>query len=55
MKKGNKFLIGLLTTGITFGALMLTLGPDSFNKYGKHRTACYNAHSEHCHHNQHTE
>lgn len=55
MKKGTKFLTGLLTASITFGALMFTLGPDSFNKYGKHRAACYSEHMHHCDHGHHSD
>ena len=34
MKKGSRFLIGLASAGLTFGALMMTLGVTQFNKFG---------------------
>jgi hypothetical protein len=50
MRRGSRFLIGLVTAGITFGALMLTLGQDQFNKYGyRGYNTCY-GYSHHTHH-----
>lgn len=44
MKKGSRFLIGLASAGLTFGALMMTLGASQFNKFG------YRHHHHHWHH-----
>lgn len=53
MKKGSRFLIGLASAGLTFGALMMTLGVTQFNKYGyRHHHwhhACYHHDGEQCH------
>ncbi len=49
MRRGSRFLIGLASAGITFGALMLTLGKDQFNKYGyRQHNGCYDYHTDHC-------
>lgn len=49
MRRGSRFLIGLTTAGLTFGALMLTLGQEQFNKYGYRHHSCYDYH-QHSHH-----
>lgn len=41
MKSRNRFIIGLVTAAITFGALLLIAGPEKFAKYNRH-------YSKHC-------
>ena len=53
MSRKSKFLIGLATAIITFGALFATLGQDCFNKCGNryhHRDNCCmdEMHQRHC-------
>lgn len=36
MKKRRGLLAGAIAAALTFGVLMLTLGPKSFAKYGRH-------------------
>lgn len=54
MKKGSRFLIGLASAGLTFGALMMTLGVTQFNKFGyRHHHhwhhECYHYQGGQCH------
>lgn len=45
MKKRSKFFVAFSAAALTFGTLMLTLGPTKFNAHGK----CHYGH-HHYHH-----